>query len=67
MTNTPSTTELLKSMFRASKELEAGLREGGQAVVRGFEQRQREFDARKRQVEDDIKRGSKLSKGRIPF
>lgn len=67
MTNTPSTTELLKSMFRASKELEAGLREAGQAVVRGFEQRQREFDARKRQVEDDIKRGSKLSKGRIPF
>lgn len=67
MSNKPSITELLESMLRVSKELEGGLREGGEAVVRGFEQRQREFDAKKRQLEDDIKRGSKLSKGRIPF
>ncbi len=67
MTDMKSTAELLRSMFQASKELENGLREGGEAVVRGFEQRQREFDAKKRQLENDIKRGSKLSKGRIPF
>lgn len=67
MSDPMSTTALLSKMFRASKELEDGLREGGQSFMRGFEQRQREFDAKKRQIEDDIKRGAKLSKGRIPF
>ena len=67
MSSHRSTVEALRAMLEASKKAEAGLREGAKSVLQGIEQRQREFEDNKKRIEDDIKRGSKLSKGRMPF
>lgn len=67
MSGNNSTVEALRAMLEASEEANAGLRESAMKVIRGLEQRHREFESKKKQIEDDIRRGSRLSKGRIPF
>ncbi len=62
-----STLDGLEEMLWASKKAEAGLVDAARKVVRGFEEKQREFHQNKQRIEDDIKRGARLSKGRIPF
>lgn len=59
--------ELIRTMLLAADKAQKGLESGAASVLRGFEQRQKEFEVKKREIENDIKRGSRLSKGSIPY
>lgn len=59
--------EIIRAMQLAAEKVQKGLESGAASVLRGFEARQKEFEAKKRETENDIKRGSRLSKGNIPF
>ena len=62
-----SAAEALLSMLEASKKVSIGMRDGATKVLRGLEQRQREFEEKKKRIEDDIKRGSRVTKHRLPL
>lgn len=59
--------EMIRTMLVAADKAQKGLEVGAATVLRGFEQRQKEFEIKKREIENDIKRGSRLSKGSIPY
>lgn len=59
--------ELIRLMQLAAEKAHKGLKSGAITVLRGFEQRQKEYEVKKKDIENDIKRGSRLSKGHIPF
>jgi len=63
----PPQTNGFDELLAASKQVEAGLLDAAKKMLRGFEQRQREFQQNKERIEDDIKRGARLSSGRIPI
>lgn len=59
--------ELIRVMQLAAEKAHKSLRAGAATVLHGFEQRQKEFEIKQQDIENDIKRGSRLSKGKIPF
>ena len=59
--------ELIRVMQLAAEKAHQGLKSGAATVLHGFEQRQKEYEMKKKDIENDIKRGSRLSKGNIPF
>lgn len=57
----------LKAMLSASGKAEKEMVKGAETVLRGIEQRRAEYEIKRKAVQDDIKRGSRRSNGRIPF
>jgi hypothetical protein len=58
--------EIIRTMIQAADKAQKGIEGGAAMVLRGLEQHQKDFEVKKRDIENDIKRGSRLSKGSIP-
>lgn len=57
----------MKTLASSSVKMEEAMRSSANLIVKGMERRQAEFEIKKQKIRNDIKRGSNLSKGRIPF
>lgn len=58
--------EALRKMLKDTQESKEHKSEGVSDILRAMIERQKQFDLDKEKIKDDIKRGSRLSRGKIP-
>ncbi|EQM95175.1 hypothetical protein [Oxalobacter paraformigenes] len=57
----------IRAMLEASSKTEEEIRSSATLIIRGMEQKQAEFKKKQKEIENDIRRGSNLSRGKIPL
>lgn len=57
----------MKSLFRAQPDGSARLQEGAEQMLRGMQKSRADFELKKREIDNEIKRGAKRSNHKLPL